>query len=166
MPVPFTIWRIELLHPALVHFPIAFLLGASICVFLTSFFRSKRSRARLEHLIFFQLLMGTVGAWLAVWSGEKAHEIVNRVICDPHITHVHSDWGWRTAYLATSALFLSVLSRLKRWRQIQFLMIASRLSLLAAVAALVYGVHFGASLVYLQAAAVHQPDAECSEFSD
>lgn len=163
---PLNLWRIELLHPALVHFPIAFLIGASLCVVLSIFSRSKKFRARLERFFAFQLFLGTIGAWLAVWSGEQAHEIVNRVICDPTVTHVHSDWGWRTAYLTSVALVFLLLSKKIPKQRKSLALFAAKACLLAAVGTLLYGAHLGSSLVYLQAAAVHRPDDECTEFSE
>lgn len=163
-----SLFRIELLHVAIVHFPIAFLSIATITTVLALLIRS--GRPKLLSLTIFLLFVGVAGAWGAVYSGEAAEDVVNRVICDPTITHRHEDRALMATYIYSAALLLGVLaiwfSRKSSNKD------RSRLLLLAVMTSmtgyglreLVLAAHDGASLVYLQGAAVHHPSAECTEF--
>ncbi|HEX2224813.1 MAG TPA: DUF2231 domain-containing protein [Thermoanaerobaculia bacterium] len=60
----------EALHPAVVHFPIALLLVVPIFVVLA--LAQRRNRAGLSQAALILLLLGTVGAWISVATGEAA----------------------------------------------------------------------------------------------
>ena len=62
----------EALHPAIVHFPIALLLVVPIFVVLALV--QRRQRPGLSQAALILLLLGTVGAWVAVQTGEAAEE--------------------------------------------------------------------------------------------
>ncbi len=148
-------WRRELWHPLLAHFPIALLtLGSLFWIGARVFRRTCPSyllpSARLL------LGVGVASAWLSIFLGEQAESVVNRVICDPTVTQVHHDWAWR-AGIGFSAAFVMdlMIARLK---------LLTALILLSSLGALTYSAHLGASLVYQQGAAVYHPTPECTEF--
>jgi uncharacterized membrane protein len=83
------------LHPLVVHFPIALLLTAPIFIVLALFVRSRtRSLASVALLL---LALGTLGAWVAVASGETA-EHVSRISAQAKpILEQHEDLAEATA---------------------------------------------------------------------
>jgi uncharacterized membrane protein len=171
-PFPFEMWRIELLHPTVVHFPIALLIVSTLLFLLLAlFFRSERAvssgaRERLTFTARFLLVAGVLGAWAAVISGDTAESIVNRVICNPEVTHEHAYWAEWAAYLYSAAL-LAVFGDVWLARRKLVGGVLSALALLlmiAGVGALSYASHLGGSLVYQQGAAVYRASPQCTEF--
>lgn len=171
-PFPFEMWRIELLHPAVVHFPIALLVVSTLLFLcLALFFRSERAvssgtRDRLTFTARFLLVAGVVGAWAAVISGDTAESIVNRVICNPEVTHEHAYWAEWAAYLYSAAL-VAVFSNVwlaQRKLVGGVLSILALLLMITGLGALSYASHLGGSLVYQQGAAVYRASPQCTEF--
>lgn len=164
-------WREELLHPLLAHFAVALLPVAL-------FFRLTYLAAKKRHGFAFLLpasrlllILGAVAAWVAVFTGDIAEDIVNRVICDPTVTHDHEELAEWTAYGATFvALIELVLWRWNaffeiRWsKPLKAVQAVTLLVLLASTVCLLRTGHLGTSLVYQQGAAVYHPTLECKEF--
>jgi len=162
--------RTETLHPLTVHFPIALLLVATLF--------------RLAHLVFarkFQergafllpayrvlLLIGVIGAWVSVFTGDLADGIVARMLCDPTILHSHELFAIFSSVIFSLALLLEflmlLLKQLKKAPIRLVFEISVVLLLIVGSGSLAYTGHLGASLVYQQGAAVYQPSAECMEF--
>ena len=170
-----SMWRTELWHPLVVHFPIALLLVGTL-------FRAggalPAARGRLS---FFRpagrmlLALGTAGAWVAVYTGSLADSIVVRSLCDPTVLETHEHLAYRTAYLfvgyvaADLALFGArrwlAASSHRRTKLLRRALLAAVLGLtLAGSATLMYVGHLGSKLVYQQAAAVNQPSDDCAAF--
>lgn len=161
-PVPPDMWRIELLHPPLVHFPIAFLLLGT-ALELVAIIRAAERRPALRDTARLLFVLGAIGAWLAVWSGEEAEHIVNRVICDPTVTEEHEEWGLIATWIFTATALLAIgRNRLTAQRVITTLIIIGSV---CGSGALVYTGHLGATLVYQQGAAVYRPTPLCTEFA-
>ncbi len=164
MTAPMDLWRIELLHPVTVHFPIAFLLGAAAIMVVSLGINGSELKQQLRFCSKLLLFFGVCGAWIAIWSGGLAESIVNRVICDPEVTHRHAEWAERATYVFTGAFFLwigldkynAVSKRMAEW------IIAS--ILLLGAAGLVYAAYLGGELVYQQGAAVYRTTEQCVEF--
>jgi len=78
-------WRTEIWHPLSVHFPLAILLLASM-FYLAGFFSKK---AFLENMSKLLIVIGTIGAWIAIYTGNLADPIVSRQICDPTVLKSH-----------------------------------------------------------------------------
>jgi len=155
-------WRVELLHPATVHFPIALLLVGTAIELVSLLLRSeRRAFCRAMSLVLF--VTGTVAAWLAVWSGGEAEGIVNRVICDPTVTHEHEFWSLMTSYAFLAVALLALIRRYALPGALISLAIA--VVALGGSGALVWTGHLGASLVYQQGAAVYHPSPTCQEFA-
>lgn len=159
-------WRQELAHPLLVHFPIALLWVGTIFLLLHFVFAKRKRAGFLLPAGRTLLWSGAALAWIAVYTGELAENVVNRVVCDPTATHEHGDQGEWTAWIFTGAALFEAIragfeakSREIRWLAPFVLLLA----LIGSVSLLRTG-HSGASLVYQQGAAVYHPTPECREF--
>lgn len=161
-----SMWRVELWHPLLVHFPLALLLVGTALRLIGAF------RGRYTGLQFLVpsgrllLVLGTIGAWAAVYTGSLADAEVVRSLCDPTVVEAHENWAYWVASLFTGGLLVDALL----WADWAALGLRGGLTillvgcLLAGSAGLVYVGHLGSRLVYQQAAAVHHPAPDCAAF--
>ena len=162
-------WREETYHPLLVHFPIGVLLAAMLLYGLAAFAGRRERFSGLLPASRVLLAIGVASAWAAVYTGNLAEDVVNRVICDPTVTHRHEDLA-QYATIAASLLLaidlvawrLEAKTSLHRWLR-PWPAIMSAL-LLATYGLLLRTAHLGASLVFQQGAAVHRPSEDCKEF--
>lgn len=158
-------WRKELWHPLSVHFPIALLLIATIS-FVICFF-IKIDRRKPFHIgVFGLLIVGSLSAWLSLYTGDLADGIVSRKICDPTILKNHQLSAQTMTYLFTSAsvifilflfnFFKDLLNRILRYLILVLMFIGSGF--------LIKSAHLGASLVYQQGAGVYNHTGNCDEY--
>ena len=151
--------RDELFHPAVVHFPIAFLALSGLLALFWLFF----SRGHATLLLV--LTLGVIGGWLAILTGGWSEDVVNRVICDPTVTSEHEQWAEWAVWSASAALPLVMFATLRLGKNLRFPFRAVGAVLLVfATGAVLYAGHLGATLVYQQGAAVHKPAPQCTEF--
>lgn len=170
MTIP-SLWRIELLHPLLVHLPIGLLLFGSVCGLLSEVRRFKSRTNPDDSLLRLLLVPGAAFAWGAVYTGSMAEDVVNRKICDPTVTARHEDLALIAVYIFTAAAVLvlvraPLLRRCCRAAGHAAMALSLGLILLLCTGSyyLINAAHLGASLVYLQAAGVYQPSQSCNEF--
>jgi len=161
------IWRTELWHPMVVHFPIVLLLGAAFLRILSVFFTDAKN-AFLKNTSRLSLYIGVVTAWIAIYTGSLADSIVVRELCDPTVLEDHENAAFTIGYIFTAVALIDVLDFIsgdkisflkkpfKEWVIVGLL--------LAGSVYLVYTAHLGAGLVYQQGAAVYQPAEGCAEF--
>ena len=155
--------RVELFHPLLVHFPVAFLLlGSSLWIIsmiihpVAKVEITTAMRRSASAVIFIGLLFG-IGA---LKTGELAEDVINQVICDPTITHDHDDWAhWTMALFAAGLAFAGVtefFSAARRWSSsyTTSCRAMTTLTFIAGMACLTWTGHLGGRLVYEQGAAV------------
>lgn len=161
------IWRTELWHPMIVHFPVVLLMGAAVLRIVCKFFANEK-RAFLKNTSRLSLYIGVVTAWVAIYTGSLADGIVVRELCDPTVLEDHENAAYTLGYVFTAAVFFDVLDFVS-WEKLSFInkpfkewIIISLL--LAGSIYLGYTAHLGASLVYQQGAAVYQPTEGCVEF--
>jgi len=157
-------WRVELIHPFVIHIPIALLIVGSmfwICsLWLHKRYNFLRPSARLL------LFIGTIGAWIAVYTGSLADAEVVRSLCDPTVVEQHESYAYIVGYLFSAFVIIDWLAVngyidfLKK--QLIHLLLA--LLLVAGCGFLAYVGHLGSKLVYQQSAAVYQPTEGCVEF--
>ncbi|NBX16200.1 MAG: hypothetical protein EBR09_02420 [Proteobacteria bacterium] len=174
--------RVELFHPMFVHFPVALLLAGVLARLLLLLFEN-RDRGHVFRWIFLWCwTLGSLGCIAAYLTGEEAESVVNRIICDPTLTHEHADFALYTLALSWGALFVSVLrmffsGRLKAKLEqavmnthskfkavMRGILLAELLLVVAVGAVLVWTSHLGGKLVYTQGAGYLQtPDNTCAE---
>ncbi|QED36556.1 hypothetical protein FK178_01975 [Antarcticibacterium arcticum] len=154
--------RTEVLHPLFVHFPIALLLVATLFKIAGLWPKGKFLDLPASILLF----LGTLGGWMAIYTGNLADGIVSRNLCDPTVLKTHENTAYTMIWLFTSALILDVVyqagilnfkSSIARGLLIILLLIGSGY--------VGFVGHSGASLVYEQAAGVNIPSANCDEFN-
>ncbi len=156
-------WRTEVFHPLSVHFPI----GLLITGFLFKIISLKYKREVWSEGSFILLLIGTVGLWIAIYTGELADGIVSRKLCDPTVLKDHQNLAYTCAWLFTSAFTLESIARYNLVNlRIKSITLNWLSTILMSCGVLVLGYvgHLGATLVYQQGAGTYQPSADCSEF--
>jgi uncharacterized membrane protein len=94
----------EALHPVVVHFPIALLLVVPIFVVLALV--QRRQRPGLSQAALVLLLLGTVGAWVAVQTGEAAEGLVEGVAGVGEVLEEHEHGGERARNFFTGLTLL------------------------------------------------------------
>lgn len=158
-----SMWRSELWHPLVVHFPIALLLVGTVFRVGGAFLSGRLSFLRPAGQAL--LALGTAGAWVAVYTGSLADSIVVRSLCDPTVLETHESLAYTTAYLFSGSVAVDAA---RRWipaglfRRIALVAVVGLA--LAGSGTLVYAGHLGSSLVYQQAAAVNRPADDCAAF--
>lgn len=164
-----SMWRTELMHPLFVHFPVALLIFSTLALVVARVNLIPPYRKAIRQSGLVMLFPGVLLAWISVYTGIQADGVVGREVCDPTVLEDHERFAFITAYLFTAAAALEIgghILRQKNWYS-RFRRILAGvvliLSLLGAVS-IGYVGHLGAKLVYQQAAAVHQPSEDCSEF--
>lgn len=152
-------WRIELLHPAVVHFPVALVLTAA-GFWLAGLVLGRRPGCAWLHPATTALVaLSAPSAWAAVATGEWADAVVGRTLFDPRVLEAHENTAKLLALLMSVAAGIALLrhwQRLSR-RQRSLLSAFTGALLLCGCALLGYIGHLGASLVYQQGAAVQAP---------
>jgi uncharacterized membrane protein len=150
------------LHPALVHLPIAFaalapLLALAAILAIRSGFLPARVWAAL--VLLHALLAASAG--LAVWSGEREEEAVERYVAERHI-EPHEEWGERFLWASVGALAISAVG-LARGRMGSLARLAT-LACGAGLLGLAFEVgHTGGELVYRHGAASAYAEQDRSE---
>lgn len=148
-------WRIELLHPAVVHFPVALTVAGSLFWLLGHLTKCGNFRAPAA----LTLLLAMLGAWAAVQTGFWADAEVGRELYDPRPLKDHENLGLAFAWLM-SAIALAEILRLTLFRNRRLRLVLNLLLGLALGIAMVllgYTAHLGAGLVYQQGAGVEMP---------
>lgn len=156
-------WRAEIFHPLTVHFPIGVLIAATFFK-LIAFFVMGDWWSRGGSVL---LMLGTLGAWAAVYTGNIADGAVSRALCDPTVLKSHQNLAETATWIFTVALIPDwlilwkgeVLPRLKRP-----LTTIALIAILVGTGFLTFAGHLGATLVYQQGAGVYHPSPDCAEF--
>jgi len=131
----------ESVHPLVVHFPIALLLSAVLLDLVAVIFK----RPNLHGIALWNLVLGTLGAGAAVWTGNMAEEIAKHTFEIHEVMELHEKLGMATLILGT----VIVAWRLWKRDQLGIRARAATFMLMAALAGtLVYGAHLGGRLVY------------------
>ncbi|GAA0191150.1 hypothetical protein GCM10009122_53390 [Fulvivirga kasyanovii] len=153
--------RTEVYHALSVHFPIAFLLLGTLLKLIAVFVKRDFLTTSGSLLLY----LGTITAWVAIYTGDLADGRVSRSICDPTVLKSHENMAYYLTYIFTAAsiLDMAILSeKLTRFRRIGTVAIATLM--LIGSGLLTYMGDLGASLVYQQAAGVSVPSEDCKEF--
>lgn len=157
-------WRVELIHPFVVHIPIALLIFGTIFWLCSLFLHERYAFLRPSGRL--MLLIGTVGAWAAVYTGVLADGAVARSLCDPTVAKEHERFAYTVGYLFSTFVIVDWLQAKDYLKFIGGNVIRTGLAILLITGCgfLGYIGHLGAKLVYQQAAGVYQPTEQCVEF--
>src|SRR6056297_3867793 len=91
-------WRTEIYHPLTVHLPLVALILSTFFIILSLFI--KRSHwFKMGSLL---LIIGTAGAWIAVYTGNMADSVVAREICDPTVLENHENTAYLVSWIFTA----------------------------------------------------------------
>lgn len=154
-------WRTELWHSFIVHLPLVCLALCSFFSFISIFFQKTSIREFIHSFINLMLLIGIIGGWIGIYTGELSYNIEVRRICDPDVLQSHQWWAYATMIsytIAFIAFLLYYYSQIRIWN-----FLGNAINIIALVA-LIYVGHLGASLVYQQGAGVYHPSEDCTEF--
>ena len=154
-------WRTEVFHPLSVHFPIVLLLMATLFK-LVGLWSSKLT---WDHGGRLMLLLGVIGVWIAIYTGNLADGIVSRKLCDPTVLKEHENFAYTTAWIFTAALVIEVLMYYVELLKTRIISAILVVLMLGGTGTLMYVGHLGAELVYQQAAGVNIPSEDCAEFN-
>ncbi len=88
------------LHPAVIHFPIALLLVAPLFLVIGLLMREERGRT-FAFAALLLMILGTAGAWMAVFTGESAAEITEHSTPIKATIEQHEDLGQSTRAVFT-----------------------------------------------------------------
>ena len=133
--------HLQNIHPLLVHFPIAFLMGAALFYFLAWVFRSDK----LATAAFMILILGTISAAAAVGTGLYGEEgvMVSRSVRE-HLLDVHEEFMLATLGLSIVLTLWALFARpFPRKGRPFFLLL-----LVVLLVIMTLGADYGARMVY------------------
>jgi uncharacterized membrane protein len=136
------------LHPALVHFPIAFLLLGTVMA-VCSLFVSGTGLRRMTAVV---LVLAALGAAAASWSGEEdEHAAEAAGPAAEQVLEEHEEWGERSRNAAIVTALAAALAALTISRSPRFskttMVITALLSLVSSWC-VIRAAHYGGELVY------------------
>ncbi|WP_428229441.1 DUF2231 domain-containing protein [Flavobacterium sp.] len=159
-----SLWRTELWHPLMVHLPIVTLLLATAAGLLQFVVKSTAHALFLKQITFVMLVLGVLGGWLAIYTGQLAYNIEVRKICDPQPLQSHQWWSYVSVIIFTLTLCIQLTQKYLNQGLVNYLRVITAILLLMGGCALLYTGHLGASVVYQQGAGTYKPSADCHEF--
>lgn len=164
MQEPWSMWRVELIHPLVVHIPVALLIFGSLFWISSLFLHERYSFLRPSGRLL--VFLGTIGAWIAVYTGTLADGQVARTLCDPTVAKEHERFAFTVGYVFSAFVVIDWLGMRNYLTFIheKYLRYGLAVLLIAGCGFLGYVGHLGGTLVYQQSAAVYQPTKGCAEF--
>jgi uncharacterized membrane protein len=141
------------LHPALVHFPIAFLMAGAVAAVLSVFLR----RWHLPLFAAVMLSLGAIGAVVAVATGEEEEEKVEHAIPSAELVlEEHAGWGEsaRNAGILAAVLALGAAAMAHMPFGSRLLSSLTACAALGSAYCVAQAGHYGGELVYRHGAGV------------
>lgn len=143
--------RLELIHPMVVHFPIALLFTGVALRIVSVIFRKWSFLVPTSWTL---IVLGTVAGAAAIIAGELAKDIVAKTVCDPSLIDCHEQYAYATAWIFSGACVLQLVKVLqKRFQRV--LLAAIWILLLSGSVTLGITAKRGAEVVYQMGAAVN-----------
>lgn len=157
-----SMWRIELLHPSVVHFSVALTLVGSL-FWLIGLCGAKYSSCNPFALTaWWLLLLACLGTWASVQTGFWADHAVGRELYDPRPLKDHERFGLAFSWVLTATVLVEAVRlfvfKVRPYRKYIALVVAA--GLIVSCALMAWTAHFGAGLVYQQGAGVQLPPSE------
>ena len=149
------------LHPAVVHFPIAFLLLGAAMAVLAVFLR----RWHLPLFAAVLLVCGGAGAMVASATGEEDAERIRDISeAGEEVLEHHEDWGEQARNIAVVAALLSIVAAFTTNRKAVGLSfsILTALCALGAAYAVAQAGHYGGEVVYRHGAGIKAAPAQAA----
>src|SRR5680860_24076 len=159
-----SLWRTEVCHALSIHLPIVLLSLASLAYCFGLFVNKNGWLHFIHRFTFLALGIGVPGAWLSIYLGEEAYNVVVRTLCDPNVLQDHQWWGYFSVYFYSAATLLFILSRFNLISRSKLLSVLLTVLLLTGFGGLIYSGHLGASVVYQQGGGTYVPSENCAEF--
>lgn len=166
MPELPDMWRVELIHPLVVHFPIALLICGTV-LWLAGVWVDEQGRwGFLKPASRLLIAAGALLAWVGVYTGDLANAEVARSLCDPTVKKDHENLSYVVSGIFTGAIVVDLAAQYVDLKKQVRLAVTGLVgvSLLVGAGLLGYVGHLGAQLVYQQGAGVYHPSEDCSEF--
>jgi uncharacterized membrane protein len=156
-------WRTEIWHPLSVHLPLAVLVLGTLFFLISTIIKS----VFWEDMSKILAITGTIGVWVGIYTGNLADSAVSRQICEPTVLKAHEVNAYIVGWIFSGVSAIIILEYFGFLKKIKKL-IKLALVILSIIGSgiLIYTGHLGATLVYQQAAGVHIPSEDCSEFID
>ena len=133
--------HLQNIHPLVVHFPVAFLMGAALFYFLSWIFRNQT----FATAAFLLLILGTLAAGAAVGTGLYAKDgvMVSRSVRE-HLLELHETLMLTTLGLSTVLMVWAIIARpFPKKRRLIFLLL-----FLVLLGIMTVGADYGARMVY------------------
>jgi uncharacterized membrane protein len=157
-----SLWRIELLHPAVVHFSVALTLVGSL-FWLVGLMGRKFPRCQAFGLTaWWLLLLACLSSWASVQTGFWADHAVGRELFDPRPLKDHERFGLAFSWVLSATVVVEGLrlfvSRVRLYRKYLAPLVA--VGLIVSCGLVAWTSHLGAGLVYQQGAGVQMPSGQ------
>lgn len=157
-------WRTEVWHALSIHFPIVLLSLASVAYPIHFFLKDSSWIRFILRFVFLLLILGVLGAWISIFLGDLAYNVVVRTLCDPDVLQEHQWWAYFAAITYSVALLLFGFLQFKLKTKNKLLSGLLCLILIVGIGGLGYSGHLGASVVYQQGGGTYVPSENCVEF--
>ncbi|PXA03182.1 hypothetical protein DDZ13_13235 [Coraliomargarita sinensis] len=162
-----SMWRIELLHPAVVHFSVALTVVGSLFYLVGLLGSSYPACQSFRLTAWWLLLLACLASWASLQTGFWADHAVGRELFDPRPLKDHERFGLGFSWVLSATVLVEGLrlfvSRLRSYRK--YLTLLVMIGLVASCGLVAWTSHLGAGLVYQQGAGVQMP-SEVNESRD
>jgi uncharacterized membrane protein len=128
-------------HPLVVHFPIALLMTAV----LLDVAAMVAKRPSLHRVALWNLVLGTLGAGMAVWTGYRAADIAKHSFEIHQVMELHRQLGIATLIVGGLVSVVRIWQRDQLGRHVR---LGTLVAMLAMAGTLADGAHLGGRLVY------------------
>ena len=159
-------FRLELIHPLSVHFPIVLGVFLPIIKIAELAIKNSENKKKISLLFLCVLTLTLVTAFISMYLGDMAYDEVRGKICNMAMVDKHEDLSKNFAIILfivfaieTASLVLSDMKKTKRFDLVRNTIVS--IALIASTYFLVKTAHSGATLVYDHGVAVIQNTKDC-----